>query len=270
MKIKVIFASVVAALILAACADTQGLHSRQFSQELGKQYTQLSVGDEVSNYKWLNTEHFAKKGERATAGIDIQPEQPSTWNVPREYRPELKNAYDMLQIALVPDRKKVETPIAAADAQAYFDCWTEQAHKHWVPNAYENDCRAAFYEAFCRMYHGKCSSAINSDHIFRIYFETGKSIVDEKGRDVISKVSGTFDKGGKEVIVAGHADSVGENVANMKLSMERANAVKARLVLAGIPASHITVKAFGERMLLVPTGKGVPNASNRRVLIVVR
>jgi hypothetical protein len=197
MQFRVIFTSMIAAAALMGCAGMTDLQpSPRFSNELGKQYTNLSIDNEVSGYKGLKTEYFAKKGQRALAGIDVQPEQPSTWNVPHEYRPELKNAYDMLQIALVPDRKKVEKPVAAADAQAYFDCWIEQAHKHWVPDSHENDCRAAFYEAFCRMYNGKCSAAIDSDHIFRIYFNTGKSDVGDKGREVISKVAAAFDKGG--------------------------------------------------------------------------
>jgi outer membrane protein OmpA-like peptidoglycan-associated protein len=271
MQFRVIFTSFVAAVALMGCADMATVKpSPRFSNELGKQYTSLSIDNTASAYKGMKTEYFTKKGQQAYAGVDVQPEDPTTWNVPTEYRPELKNAYDMLQIALVPDRKKVEKPVAAADAQAYFDCWIDQAHQHWVPNSHENDCRAAYYAAFCHMYNGKCSAAIDSDHIFRIYFNMGKNEVDEKGREQISKVAATFNKGGNEVIVAGHADKVGNSSANMALSKARAYAVRDKLILAGIPAKRITVKAFGENMPLVPTAKDVPNASNRRVLIVVR
>lgn len=271
MKFHSILAGVFASVALMACSHMPSLAPAQsFSQQLGKQYTQLSVNDEKSSYRWLNTEYFAKKGDRASQRIDVQPEDPATWNVPREYRPELKNAYDMLQIALVPDQKKVLKPIPAADAQAYFDCWVEQAHKKWTPTARENDCRANFYAAFCRMYNGKCSAAIDSDHIFRLYFDTNQSAVRSKDYKAITKAIATFKKGGSEVIVAGHADRVGNPEANLRLSRARAEAVRARLVAGGVPASKITVKYFGEKMPLISTGDNTPNANNRRVLVVVR
>jgi outer membrane protein OmpA-like peptidoglycan-associated protein len=270
MKIRSLAVLLLAVIGLVACADMNTLQSRKFSRELGKQYSQISVNDEVSDYKWSDKEHFSKKSERAYKMVDVQPEQPTNWNVPHEYRPELKNAYDMLQIALIPDRKKVEKPLAAADAQVYFDCWVEQSHKHWVPNAHENDCRAAFYESFCRMYNGKCTSAIGRDHIFRLYFSAHQSIITPKGETVIDKIITTYHNGGKEIIVAGHSDRVGTPAEALKISFARANAVKAKLVFAGIPERKITVKAFGDRLLLVPTPKNTPNASNRRVLVVVR
>lgn len=271
MKFRSMFAGVVAAMALSACSHVSTLQPAQsFSQQLGKQYTALSVNDGRSSYNWDRSQYFAKKGERAKARIDVQPEDPASWNVPREYRPELNNAYDMLQIALVPDKKKVYKPLPAADAQAYFDCWVEQAHKRWVPTSRENDCRANFYEAFCRMYNGKCSSAIDSDHIFRLYFGLNESQVKGKDQNVITKAAATFKKSGKEIIVAGHSDRVGNPAANLKLSKARAEGVRARLIAAGVPAYKITVKYFGEQLPLIATRDNTPNANNRRVLIVVR
>ena len=271
MKFRSLVTGIVASAALLACSHLPSLQPAQsFSQQLSKQYEHLSVNDQHSSYKWLKTGYFARKSQRAGQRIDVQPEDPATWNVPREYRPELKNAYDMLQIALVPDQKKVLKPIQAADAQAYFDCWVEQAHQKWVPTARENDCRANFYTAFCRMYNGKCSAAIDSDHIFRFYFDTNQSTVRRQDYSSVTKAIATFKKGASEVIVAGHADRVGNPVANMRLSRARAEAVRARLVAGGIPSSKITVKYFGEKLPLVPTGDNQASASNRRVLVVVR
>src|SRR4051812_12744911 len=118
MKFSPVFAGILTAFALIACSTMSSLQpSPVFSNELAKQYKGLSVNNTPSGYKWSKDEYFAKKGQRAANGIDVQPERPTSWNIPREYRPELKNAYDMLQIALVPDRKKVLKPTAAADAQ---------------------------------------------------------------------------------------------------------------------------------------------------------
>jgi OmpA-OmpF porin, OOP family len=271
MKMRLIVASICALLAVTACSHfdpipLQGAPS--FQEQLGKQYTALSVNDEPSSIEFLNQEYFAKKGERATAGVDVQPEDPVTWNVPREYRPEMNNAYDMLQIALVPDAKKVTAPIAAADAQAFFDCWVDQVHKQW-PKANASQCRAAFYEAFCRMYGNDCKSIL-SDDIFRVYFDTNKYDVKTEGYNAVAQAAVEFGKKGKEVIIAGHADRVGSNDYNMALSKARADSVRQALIKAGVPNAVIVEKYFGESLPVVPTADNIPNANNRRVLIVVR
>jgi outer membrane protein OmpA-like peptidoglycan-associated protein len=48
------------------------------------------------------------------------------------------------------------------------------------------------------------------------------------------------------VSVAGHADRIGTDAYNLKLSERRANSVKAYLVRKGIPASKITIEFYGE------------------------
>lgn len=48
------------------------------------------------------------------------------------------------------------------------------------------------------------------------------------------------------VSVVGHADRIGTDAYNQKLSERRANSVKAYLVRKGIPASKITIEFYGE------------------------
>lgn len=268
MKFRPFLIGSLAALTVVACATVRPAPS--FVQELNKQYTQLFTPDNKPMYTWSKHEYFAGKAAKVAAGRDVQPEDPNTWNVPREQRDELNNAYDMLQIALVPHQKKVMTPIPAARAQAYFDCWVEQSQRRWVPTSRQNDCRAAFYQAFCEMYPGKCRGAMNTDNIFRIYFDTNKFNLDTASRKVVANAVASYHKGNSEVIVAGHADRVGDAAANMELSKARAEAVRSMLIDKGIPATVITEKYFGENQPLVPTKDGVANRNNRRVLIVVR
>lgn len=238
-----------------------------FSSELASQYRALSTWE---NERWFDASdaaYYNSKAAAAERGRDVQPEDPDTWNVGT---PELKNAYDMLQIALVPDRKKVTAPVPAAQAQAYFDCWVEQTQEKWVPTSQEHDCRARFYEAFCQMYKGSCHGKPVMDKIYRVFFNTGSSALDAKGWKTVDAAAAAYRAGAKEVLIAGHADRVGNAAANVALSQQRSRAVAKALAKAGVPANVIVMKSFGEDQPLVSTPDNTPNQNNRRALIVVR
>jgi outer membrane protein OmpA-like peptidoglycan-associated protein len=57
---------------------------------------------------------------------------------------------------------------------------------------------------------------------------------------------------------------------NQKLSVRRADAVKAELVRLGVPAASITAIGRGESNPLVPTADGVREPQNRRVEIQIQ
>ncbi|MEO8386556.1 MAG: OmpA family protein [Betaproteobacteria bacterium] len=73
-----------------------------------------------------------------------------------------------------------------------------------------------------------------------------------------------------DLLVTGHADNVGSDAYNDKLSLARAERMRELLVMRGIAADHIQVAGRGKRELLVVTREGVAEARNRRVEINVR
>lgn len=262
--IRVASLAAVAVFALSACA-VPGADS--FRATLAEQYTGLSTKESEPMYDWTDKAYFASKGARAAAGVDVQPEVPATWGVGKEYLVELNNAYDMLQIALVPDNKKNTMPVEAARAQAYFDCWVEQRQEKWTPPA-DKDCRLAFYDAFNAMY-GK-EAAPSADNLYRVLFNTDSSVVDAEGVAAVAKAVEAFNDGGEEIIVAGHADRVGNVAYNQALSARRSAAVKAALVAAGVPANAVQVKSFGESQPTIGTPDEVAQRLNRRVVLLVR
>ncbi len=70
--------------------------------------------------------------------------------------------------------------------------------------------------------------------------------------------------------VSGYTDTSGTPNYNQGLSERRAKAVAAKLVADGVPATEISIHAYGETHLLVPTGPGVREPQNRRVEIVLQ
>ena len=70
--------------------------------------------------------------------------------------------------------------------------------------------------------------------------------------------------------VDGNADTSGNPGYNIGLSERRARAVAAEMVRNGVPQNAISIHAYGDTKLLVPTGPGVREPQNRRVEIIYR
>jgi len=105
--------------------------------------------------------------------------------------------------------------------------------------------------------------------LFVVYFNTGQSDLSPDTLATISQATATFRQGGTAVLVKGHADRVGDQGMNLRLSMARTAATKAALMRAGVPESAIRSGSLGEENLPVPTADMVPERLNRSVHITV-
>jgi OOP family OmpA-OmpF porin len=71
------------------------------------------------------------------------------------------------------------------------------------------------------------------------------------------------------VAAKGHADRVGDQGMNLRLSLQRTAAVKAALMGNGVQESAIQSGGLGEENLPIPTADNVPERLNRSVHITV-
>ncbi len=69
--------------------------------------------------------------------------------------------------------------------------------------------------------------------------------------------------------VGGHTDNVGDDAMNMKLSHERAKAVREYLVKAGIVAERIQAKGYGESNPIASNDNDDGRKSNRRTEFII-
>jgi OOP family OmpA-OmpF porin len=102
------------------------------------------------------------------------------------------------------------------------------------------------------------------------FFDFDKSVIKPDGKakldDLVSKVKAI----NLEVIIAvGHTDSVGSDAYNQKLSLRRAQAVKAYLVSKGIDKTRIYTEGKGEKQPVADNKTKEGRAKNRRVEIEV-
>ena len=103
---------------------------------------------------------------------------------------------------------------------------------------------------------------------FLVFFDWDKATLTTEARQVVAKAADEFKRTGAARLVAtGYTDLSGTPQYNYKLSVRRAEAVKAELVRLGVPAASITTIGRGEEEPLVPTKDGVREAQNRRVSI---
>jgi len=106
---------------------------------------------------------------------------------------------------------------------------------------------------------------------FMVFFDWDKFNLTDRARGVIRDAAATSKSvQHTRIEVNGYADTSGNPKYNMGLSMKRAQTVAAELVRNGVAKNEIAIKAFGDTVLLVPTGPGVREPQNRRVEIIIR
>jgi outer membrane protein OmpA-like peptidoglycan-associated protein len=74
--------------------------------------------------------------------------------------------------------------------------------------------------------------------------------------------------GDVDIEVAGHTDSMGSDAYNMKLSQQRADAVRNFLISRGVAADRLTAKGYGESQPVADNATDEGRFKNRRVELV--
>ncbi len=98
-----------------------------------------------------------------------------------------------------------------------------------------------------------------------IEFEFGKSDINPQSYPLINQVADflTENKSYK-IRISGHTDDIGKDEDNLKLSQERAEAVKNYIINKRIKPSRIEIVGFGETKPLVPNSNEANRRTNRR------
>lgn len=102
-----------------------------------------------------------------------------------------------------------------------------------------------------------------------INFDYGKAVLRPESMGEINRIYKLLnDNQSMKFEIGGHTDTDGDDAYNLKLSQQRADAVKDQLVKMGIDASRLTAKGYGETKPIGENDSPEGKANNRRVEFV--
>lgn len=98
-----------------------------------------------------------------------------------------------------------------------------------------------------------------------VFFDTGKSTLRKESFPALNELADALkSKPGMVIEIAGHTDNVGSPDANLKLSEDRAGAVRDYLVKNGIAAARVSAKGYGETQPVADNETAEGKQQNRR------
>jgi OOP family OmpA-OmpF porin len=100
----------------------------------------------------------------------------------------------------------------------------------------------------------------------KVYFDTGKATIKPVSFELLDQVAEALKTASTmHVLVEGHTDSVGNNLANLRLSQARADSVRVYLLAQGVSGERLTAMGFGEEKPIDSNQTKQGRENNRRV-----
>lgn len=157
------------------------------------------------------------------------------------------------------DGGAAKDPTAMAKAVAGYECWYEQA---------EEGHQAGDIKHCKEMYDNAMAILMSPMGPGICYYPIDGDAVDFNCQKAISAIADEA-AGGGQVVIQGHADTLGDADYNLALSKRRAQGVVEVLNQLNIPTDRMTVGAVGEAQQRVATEDGVAEQENRVVVMRV-
>jgi len=103
-----------------------------------------------------------------------------------------------------------------------------------------------------------------------IPFASGSARLTPQAQNTLNSVASVLNQYPESAVtVTGHADDIGTDRANQRLSEQRARSVADYLISNGVSAGRISQKGMGEQMVKSPTADVVSRAEHRRVELTI-
>lgn len=275
-----------AALVLAGCSGLELDRARgvspggsAFQNELYGGYLSLA-SSEYAEADFTDSDFFARRAIAAAGDAPPPPQELVERRLPEDKAPELSQARSLLMDALARGGAE-KFPALAAKTQVNFDCWLQEQEENFQPDDIAA-CRGVFLVGLSSLNVGLTPLAAMADVApapapapqpvkLVVFFDFDKADLNAAASAKLGEaVAAIKDRKSVTILVSGHADRVGTDDYNAKLSRLRAVAIADALAQAGVAIRATTVESFGELRPAVATADDVNEPSNRRVEIIIR
>lgn len=282
-------ATTVAALGLLAAACTTNVEKANnmvigdvtpFNQQLAIEYKKFALFESNEMFDHADAEFFAAKALRAASGEFVEPENLGDWGLPADALDEMASARKRLTIALNKSAR-LKAPDQAGVAQAKFDCWVEQQEENFQVDDI-NACKTDFYFFLAAIEKAvepapkapvaaaPAPKAPRAPGPFTVFFDFDSVDFTDQTNEILDLIIKNAGDTSLPMTIIGHTDLAGDSEYNQALSIRRAEAVRAALVIGGVAEGRITTTASGESNPQVKTADGTKEAQNRRVTVLFR
>jgi outer membrane protein OmpA-like peptidoglycan-associated protein len=104
----------------------------------------------------------------------------------------------------------------------------------------------------------------------KVHFETGSARIQKRSDPLLEQIAIMVKEHPEvgRIRIEGHTDNVGPPDINLRLSRERAESVRERLIALGVPRARLETQGFGESHPTAPNRTRAGRAKNRRVEFV--
>lgn len=239
--------------------------ANSFSAKLGQEYYSVAK-QRADEQDWVDADYFARKSMAASAGEVVPPEDNAKWGISGEQRnavapePDTRGHMAAIRndlIAVLDAGGRAQYPALAARTQARYDCWIERS-EHTASLDFNGACHKEFDARLSDL-----KVLVYKPGPVHAYFEPNSAVLTSEAQHELSNVAGLVKDGSSRLKVVAHADRVGSDSHNMKLSQKRAESVRNALESGGVDASRIDITWYGERRVPVPTRDGEAEGKNR-------
>lgn len=136
------------------------------------------------------------------------------------------------------------------------------------PEQATEDANSSALRALARLRPGSSSAAVlAAANLVVVNFPSGANLVPASAEPALAALARAllYLPEGVRVEIAGHTDSVGQALANVKLGRARALAVRDALVTHGFPADRIVVVSYGDTRPIADNRSEEGRYRNRRI-----
>ena len=283
-------------LILTACSASyeklktvDSSTNNTFAKSLLGAYKEKATYEAEEMHDWNSAKLYSEKALSALVGAEIKPQEITYWKLPKKYVFEITQSYNNLMI--IYNEAKIIDPYNLAIAISSLDCWAEQQEENWQTWDI-NKCKDNFLNAMHQMYAKITDNQINLDQqnledkiinnpesvtivtknkkreiMQIIYFDFDEYNLSKVSLNILKTFLNKYQNQTDNYVIVGYADTKGTKQYNLKLSLKRAETIKAIFLQKGIEEKNINILGKGEDFLAVLTPDETAHPANRRAEI---